>query len=99
MKKLTFDEIIGIFGEEAYYLMESELTVFITYIEKFRLKTRFTNAVNEKYKNKDEEAFRTEVHCAMASDMISCFIDWNLSSDDNWSAINEHWQEYRAIHC
>jgi len=96
MKKQTFEEFIEALKENSVYLTEMQLTIFITFIEKYRLKTRYINAVNAYFKDTDEDGFVSELQCAFSSDLVSCFIDWNVSSDDNWSSINELWQEYRG---
>jgi len=96
MKKLTFEEFIDKLRKESNWLSAAEIDEFITFVEKYRLKTRFINAVNAKYKDEDEETLDTNMLCAFRSDMISCFIDWNLSTDDNWSEINVQWQEYKG---
>lgn len=96
MKKLTFEEFIAALKKESAWIMDTDINKFVTFVEKYRLKTRFINAVNAKYKDYEYEAFVSEITCAFPSDMISCFIDWNKSTDDNWSEINVQWQEYKG---
>ncbi len=97
MKRLTFDEIIEQIRESGW-LSDHEINLFIKFATLNRFKQRWTAAVNEKYKSLGLDAFKHDVICAMVADFISCFIDWALSSDDNWEYINTQWQEYWKIH-
>lgn len=96
MKKLTFEEFISALREKTNWMNHEEIDEFVAFIEKYRLKTRFINAVNANYKDSDEDALDHNLTCAFRSDMISCFINWELSTDDNWSEINVLWQEYNG---
>lgn len=97
MKRLSFEEIIELL-EKSYWLSINDINTFIVFAQKNRFKQRWVSAINAKYRTEPVEQLESDTQCSMIADMISCFIDWEKSSDDNWAYINTQWQEYWPEH-
>lgn len=97
--KLTLKSLVEKLTEISIWLYTDKIEMFIDFLKEQQLEDSFIKAVNEKYTDAYIEEYGADIlddnmRCAFASDLVSCFIDWSVSTDVDWSAINVKWQDY-----